>query len=161
MENVIAKMLEDEIQKTLKEVANVQTGSDEAKAALIKLEKLQNQRINELEMALKEKKQIDDSYNVLMQDSTRKAELEQKVKQMEIESELRRAELEQKDAELTEARKGRRWRTVLDIFGIGAPLAASAYWMHRGLQFEEEGKVYSSRTMQWLSSHLRLFGRKG
>ena len=161
MENVIAQMLETEIQKTLKEVANVKTNSEEAKAALAKLEKLQTQRLNELELALKEKKQIDDSYNVLMQDSTRKAELEQKVKQLEIESELKKAELEQKDAELAEARKGRRWRTVLEILGIGAPIAASAYWMHRGLQFEEEGKVYSSRTMQWLSSHLRLFGKKG
>lgn len=161
MENTIAKMLEEEIVKTLEDVAKVQAGTEEAKAALMKLEKLQAQRIDELEMALKENKRIDDSYAAMQENAIRKAELENKIKQLEMESTMREAELEQKDAELKEAKKTRRWKTVLDILGIGAPIAAGAYWMHRGMQFEEEGKVYTSRTMQWISSHLRLFGRKG
>ena len=161
MENVIARMLEDEIQKTLKEVSEAETGSEAAKLALAKLDKLHAERINELEMTLKENQRLDASYAKLRDDDIRKAELEQRVKQAEMDIELKQAEIEQKEEELKEAKRGRRWRTVLDLLGIGVPVAASAYWMKRGLQFEEEGKVYTSRTGQWLSNHLRLFGKKG
>ena len=78
-----------------------------------------------------------------------------------MDAEIKQAELEQTDEELKEAKRSRRWHTALEILGIGVPVAASAYWMRRGLQFEEEGKVYTSRTMQWLSNHIRLFGKKG
>lgn len=161
MENVIARLLEDEIQKTLKEVSEAKTGSDEAKQAMIKLDKLHAERIKELETTLKENQRLDASYAKLREDDIRKAELEQRIKQAEMDAELKQAELEQKEEELKEAKRGRRWHTVVDILGIGVPVAASAYWMRRGLQFEEEGKVYTSRTMQWLSSHVRLFGKKG
>ena len=161
MENIIAQMLEDEIKKTLNEVAQSKTGSDEAKAALAKLDRLHAERINELEAELKDNQRLDAKYAKLMDDDIRKAELNQRVKQAEMEIEIKQAELDQKDAELKEARRGRWWRTALDLLGIGAPIVASAYWMRRGLQFEEEGKVYTSRTGQWLSNHLRLFGKKG
>lgn len=161
MENVIAEMLENEIRKTLKEVSDAQTGSEQAKAALMKLEKLNTERMKELEQGLKDQQRIDSSYLKSEENSIRKAELEQRVKQAEADLEMKQEELNQKQEELKEAKRSRRWRTVLDLCGIGLPIAASAYWMKRGLQFEEEGKVYSSRTGQWLSQHLRLFGKKG
>lgn len=158
--NEIANMLEIQIQATLEEISTVETGTETAKAALIKLDKLHNERIKELEMELKHKQRLDASIAKMDESELRKAELEQRVKQAEADAELRKAELVQKESELQEAKKGRRWRTVLDILGIGAPLIASGYWLSKGLKFEEDGKIYSSRTAQWFGNITRLF-RKG
>ena len=91
----------------------------------------------------------------------REAELNQKISQNEADLAIKEKELAARDEELKEAKRSRRWKTVLDILGIGVPLAATGYWMHQGLKFEEEGKVYSSRTSQVVSGFLRLFGKKG
>jgi hypothetical protein len=56
--------------------------------------------------------------------------------------------------------EGRRWRTLLDILGIAVPTAASGYWLYKGMKFEEEVKIHSSRTTQWFSGIARLF-KKG
>lgn len=161
MENIISEMLEAEIQKTLKEVAEAETGSERAKQVMLKLDKLHAARIKELEACLKEQQRIDAGFYKNEENQLHTAELEQRARQAEMDIEMKEKELEEKEAELQEAKRGRRWRTLLDLLGIGVPVAASAYWMKRGLQFEEEGKVYTSRTGQWLSTHLRLFGKKG
>jgi len=160
MENNIAEMLDAEIERTLTAIKTAKTGTDEAKGMLIKLDKLHAERMKELEANLKERQLIDASLAKIDESKIRKAELEQRVKQAEADAELRKAELIQKEAELKEAKKGRIWRTVLDILGIGVPTAVSGYWMYKGLKFEEEGKIYSSRTSQWVSNLTRLF-RKG
>lgn len=160
MENNIAEMLDAEIERTLTAIKTAKTGTDEAKGMLIKLDKLHAERMKELEANLKERQLMDASLAKIDESKIRKAELEQRVKQAEADAELRKAELIQKEAELKEAKKGRIWRTVLDILGIGVPTAVSGYWMYKGLKFEEEGKIYSSRTSQWVSNLTRLF-RKG
>ena len=158
--NNIEEMLDAEIERTLKEISEVETGSEEAKLALIKLDKLHGQRIKELEAELKNKQLTDASLAKNDENDLRKAELELRVKQAEKEAELKQAELDQKDAELQEAKRGRRWRTVLDILGIAVPTAATAHWLYKGMKFEQEGQIFSSRTVQWLSNHTRLF-KKG
>ena len=161
METMISTMLDEQIEKTLAVIAEVELGSDTAKAALSQLEKLQNQRVKELELALKNKQADDQDYAKSKELRLREEELKQRVISAETEANLRKAELEQKDAELKETKRGRVWSTILGVLGIGVPVAASSYWMYKGMKFEEEGKIYSSRTGQWLASHLRLFGKKG
>ena len=53
--------------------------------------------------------------------------------------------------------KDRIIRYALDAVGIVLPIAVSWVWMGRGLRFEETGS-YTSRTGQWLKTHLR-FGK--
>jgi hypothetical protein len=157
---MITKLLDEEIEKTLGEVSRVETGSDQAKAALIKLDKLHGQRVKELEAQLKEKQRIDTLLMKQDESKLREEELKLKVSQIADELELKRQELVEKEAELQEVKKARRWRTVLDFFGITAPLAVSGWWMYKGMKFESEGQIYSSRTAQWVGNLTRLF-RKG
>jgi len=156
----IAKMLDDEIERTLAEISQMETGTDKAKAALIKLDKLHGERVKELEADLKNKQLVDATLAKIDEKSLKEAELNFRIKQATEELEVRKAELDQKDKELQEAKKGRRWRTLLDILGIAVPTAASGYWLYKGMKFEEEGKIYSSRTTQWFSGIARLF-KKG
>jgi len=170
-DNRIVELLDSEIEKTLEEVSQAETGSEAAKAALTKLGRLHDQRIKELDAILKNKQRIDtdcakrDELHVRekeleVRQLQLKSELDAKLMQIENERVATQAELEQKTAELQEAKRGRRWRTVLDILGIGVPLLATAHWMSKGLKFEEEGKIYSSRTAQWVGTLTRLF-KKG
>ena len=156
----IAKMLDSEIERTLSEIAQMETGTDKAKAALFKLDKLHGERVKELEAELKTTQQVDASLAKMDEKRLKEAELDLRIRQVTEELELRKAELDQKDKELQEAKKGRRWRTLLDILGIAVPTAASGYWLYKGMKFEEEGKIYSSRTTQWFSGIARLF-KKG
>ena len=167
-ETTIGRMLEEEIRKTLDEVSEAQAGTEAAKGALTKLEKLCAQLQKEREAEFNSDKRVDDKYSKMMELDIRKKEIEEKAKQTEKEFNIREAELNQKisqtnaelaikekelaarDEELKEAKRSRRWKTVLDILGIGVPLAATGYWMHQGLKFEEEGKVYLQRAKQLL-----------
>ena len=160
-ENEILAMLNGEITKTLEEISKVKTGSEEAKAALIKLEKLHSQRMKETEAILKQKELKDSDLAKLDERAIKWKEAENRQKQLEAELAMRDKEVAEKEEELKEAKRGRRWRTALDILGITVPTAITSFWMYQGLKFEEDGKVYSSRTLQWLSSHMRLFGKKG
>ena len=161
MNDDIAKLLDTEIKRTIEEISKAKTGSDEAKAALIKLDKLHGQRIKELEAVMKSDQLIDTSLARNEENRIRDAELKFKLEQLNRDMEIKNAELEKRDAELQEAKKTRRWRTVLDFLGIAVPTAASGYWLYKGMKFEEEGKVYSSRTSQWFSGITRLFKRNG
>lgn len=157
----IAKMLDIEIERTLDELSQLETGSDKARAAMSKLDKLHAERVKELEVVLKNKQMVDAAISKIDELKIRNAELDMKVRQQTEENELKKAELAQKDAELQEAKRGRRWRTLLDTMGIMIPTGVSFYWLYQGMKFESEGQVYSIRTPQWLSGMTRLFGKKG
>ena len=170
MDNKIVELLNEEIERTIQVVSQSKAGSDEAKAALIKLDKLHGQRVKELEAILKDKQLNDASIAKMDELRTRDAELELKsrqfdeetrfkVQQLSLELESMKAEHEQKEAELKEAKKSRRWHTLLDALAILVPTGVTAYWMNKGMKFEEEGKIYSSRTSQWVSGLKRLFSR--
>lgn len=77
-------------------------------------------------------------------------------KKFEDESNARHEELRMKEEQLKDSKKDRIIKVVLDGAGIIVPVAVSSYWMAKGLTFEEKG-TFTSRTGQWLSSHLRLF----
>lgn len=159
--NIIAEMLDKEIERTIEDISKAKAGTDEAKMLLIKLDKLHGQRVKELETEIKSRQLTDASLAKLRENKLHEAELELKVKQVSDELELRKQELLKKDDELTEARKTRRWHTFLEFLGITAPLAVSGIWMAKSLKFEEEGKIFSSRASQWVGNFTRLFKRKG
>lgn len=65
-------------------------------------------------------------------------------------------EVELKKIQIKEGKKDRIVKIVLEGVAIIVPIAASSYWMAKGLKFEESG-TYCSRTGQWLSNHFKLF----
>lgn len=184
-ENTIRDLLAGEIQRTLVEVSQVKANSDESKAYMAKLNMLYAKYLEEESIDLKERSRLDESYDKGNQFSLRKQELDLKEKELEqkmaqftaeasmrekelnqreqqfaVEKKLHEQELELKQAEISGTKADRWIHTILDIFGIAVPVCVSSYWMAKGMKFEETG-TYTSRTGQWLSQHLRLFGKKG
>lgn len=184
MDNNIKDLLDGEIQKTLIEVSQCQTGSEEAAAAMNKLISLYQNRIKEEDLELKERMRIDEGYKTGVEHDLREKELDMKqaeitARQAQIEKELdvkkaelksrqvqfakemaaKEKELELKEKELKGTKVDRIIRTILDILGIAVPLGVTSYWAGKSLKFEETG-TYTSRTPQWISSLTRLFGGK-
>lgn len=131
MNATIAMMLDEEYEKTLEAVSQAQTGSEEAKWQLQKLGELHKQRMNETKL-------LDDG---ILQDEELK---------------LKKREALMKEEQMKESKKDRIIKIVLDGAAILVPVTVSSYWMAKGLKFEQNG-TFTSRTGQWLSSHLRLF----
>lgn len=131
MNAAIATMLDEEYEKTLKAVSEAEVGSEEAKWQLQKLGELHKQRMNE-------QKTSDEVYLQMEELSLKKAETQMKKQQMK------------------DGKKDRIIKIVLDGAAILIPVTVSSYWMAKGLTFEQKG-TFTSRTGQWLSSHLRLF----
>ena len=131
MTATIAMMLDEEYEKTLEAVSQAQTGSEEAKWQLQKLGELHKQRMNEAKL-------LDDG---ILQDEELK---------------LKKREALMKEEQMKESKKDRIIKIVLDGAAILVPVTVSSYWMAKGLKFEQNG-TFTSRTGQWLSSHLRLF----
>lgn len=65
-------------------------------------------------------------------------------------------EIISQEDEITESKKDRIVKIVMDGAAILIPTVASCYWMAQGLTFEKTG-TFTSRTGQWLSTHFRLF----
>lgn len=131
MNATIAMMLDEEYEKTLEAVSQAQTGSEEAKWQLQKLGELHKQRMNEAKL-------LDDG---ILQDEELK---------------LKKREALMKEEQMKESKKDRIIKIMLDGAAILVPVTVSSYWMAKGLKFEQNG-TFTSRTGQWLSSHLRLF----
>ena len=125
------KMLDEEYERTLTEVSQAKTGSDEAKWAL--------QKLAELHKQMAEDRMNDNKCCVEMQ----------KVALEEREALLK--EQQAKESKLLTVVK-----IVIDGMAIVLPVWASWVWMSRGLQFEKTG-TFTSRTGNWMSNHLRLF----
>jgi hypothetical protein len=71
---------------------------------------------------------------------------------------FRDRELKIKEEQLKDSKKDKLIGYVMTGAGILIPVFASSYWMAKGLKFEETG-TFTSRVGNWLSSHLRLFGK--
>lgn len=127
----IKTMLDREYEETLKAVSLATTGSDEAKWQLQKLNELHKQRMSEMEVHQKAAQCNDDLY-------------------------YKEKELAMKEAQMKDCKKDRIIKVVLDSAAILVPVTVSSYWMAKGLTFEQKG-TFTSRTGQWLSTHLRLF----
>lgn len=131
MNLTMKKMLDEEYERTLAEVSQAKTGSDEAKWAL--------QKLAELHKQMAEDRMNDNKCRVEMQ----------------------KVALEEREALLKEqqAKEGKLLtvvKIVIDGMAIVLPVWASWIWMSRGLQFEKTG-TFTSRTGNWMSNHLRLF----
>ena len=127
----IRMMLDREYEETLAAVSLAATGSIEARWQLQKLNDLHKQRMAEMEAVQKASQRDNDFY-------------------------YREKELQLKEAQMKDGKKDRIIKIVLDSASILIPVTVSSYWMAKGLRFEENG-TFTSRTGQWLSSHLRLF----
>lgn len=77
-------------------------------------------------------------------------------RKLENDDHYRWLEAQAKQRQIEDGKTDRIIGYILTGAGILVPVAASCYWMAKGLKFEEEG-TFTSRTGQWLSSHLRLF----
>ena len=131
MNLTMKRMLEEEYEKTLAEVSQAKTGSDEAKWAL--------QKLAEFHKQMAEDRMNDNKCCVEMQ----KVALEER--------ETMFKEQQAKEGKLLNVIK-----IVIDGVAIVLPIWASWIWMSRGLQFEKTG-TFTSRTGNWMSNHLRLF----
>ena len=131
MNLTMKRMLEEEYERTLAEVSQAKTGSDEAKWAL--------QKLAEFHKQMAEDRMNDNKCCVEMQ----KVALEER--------ETLFKEQQAKEGKLLNVVK-----IVIDGVAIVLPVWASWIWMSRGLQFEKTG-TFTSRTGNWMSNHLRLF----
>ena len=131
MNLTMKRMLEEEYERTLTEVSQAKTGSDEAKWAL--------QKLAEFHKQMAEDRMNDNKCCVEMQ----KVALEKR--------ETLFKEQQAKEGKLLNVIK-----IVIDGVAIVLPIWASWIWMSRGLQFEKTG-TFTSRTGNWMSNHLRLF----
>ncbi len=131
MNLTMKRMLEEEYERTLTEVSQAKTGSDEAKWAL--------QKLAEFHKQMAEDRMNDNKCCVEMQ----KVALEER--------ETLFKEQQAKEGKLLNVIK-----IVIDGVAIVLPIWASWIWMSRGLQFEKTG-TFTSRTGNWMSNHLRLF----
>lgn len=131
MNLTMKRMLEEEYERTLAEVSQAKTGSDEAKWAL--------QKLAEFHKQMAEDRMNDNKCCVEMQ----KVALEER--------ETLFKEQQAKEGKLLNIIK-----IVIDGVAIVLPIWASWIWMSRGLQFEKTG-TFTSRTGNWMSNHLRLF----
>ena len=131
MNLTIDRMLREEYARTLEEVSQAKSGSDEAKWAL--------QKLTELHKQMAEDRMNDHKCCV----------------------ERQRISLDEREVALKEqqAKEGKLWTVIKIVIGgvaIVLPVWASWIWMSRGLQFEKTG-TFTSRTGNWMSNHLRLF----
>ncbi len=131
MNLTMKRMLEEEYERTLAEVSQAKTGSDEAKWAL--------QKLAEFHKQMAEDRMNDNKCCV----ETQKVALEER--------ETLFKEQQAKEGKLLNVVK-----IVIDGVAIVLPIWASWIWMSRGLQFEKTG-TFTSRTGNWMSNHLRLF----
>ena len=127
----IGTMLDREYETTLQAVSQAVTGSEEARWQLQKLTELHKQRMSV--------KQTEDESFMRFE-----------------ELDLKKTEMRLKEEQLKESRKDRIIKIVLDGAAIVVPVTVSSFWMAKGLKFEETG-MFTSRTGQWLSNHLRMF----
>ncbi len=153
---MIRELLDREIVKTLEEISEAPPMSEDAKRQLVKLNALHKLRMSEIEA---EQKRIQISDGVIRADREnrlREKELEIKNAQTIQDIRLKKQEMEIKKAQLNEGKKDRIVKIVIDGASILVPVGISSYWMAKGLKFEESG-TFTSRTMQWVSNHFKLF----
>ena len=131
LDTEIRERLDREYMDTLKAIADVQAGTEEAKWQLQKLAELHKQRMNEEQTG----RENYASYE---------------------EIEVRKEEAELKREQLKDGKFDRIVKVVVDGVAIVLPCVVSSYWMGKGLKFEETGS-FTSRVGNWVSGHLRLF----
>lgn len=78
------------------------------------------------------------------------------VHELETKSFNQYEELRLKEEEITNGKKDRVVKIVLEGATLLVPAMFSSYWMAKGMTFEEKGS-FTSRTAQWVSQHFRLF----
>lgn len=129
MENDIKRLLENEIESEIKNLADLEPGSKEHAAAVSSLETLYRLNIDETEKDRAFREKCDRDYN-------------------------QEREFRLKDAQLKEQVKDRYIRLGLETAGLVLPLIFYATWMKRGFKFEETG-TYTSTTFRGLFNRFR------
>ena len=123
METDTKEMLEEQIQKELAELQNLETGSEEHVKACESISKL---------------------CKVLLEQTRDEAAFEEIVDREDLESKRFNLDKIYKEQEAAEARKDRLIRYGIDIGGIVLPLIVYTGLIKTGFKFEETGTVTSS-----------------
>lgn len=186
MDEKLMELLGKECENLIQNIKKAAPGSPEAKGAIYTLQNYHKMLIEEKKIFLTNEKQVNEKILKEREMDLKDISTEADRKMKETEMEMRKSELEMKresvheeyyfkDKDLnikeseqklkqTQAKEGKMDRIigyVLTGAGIIIPVIASGYWMAKGMKFEETG-TYTSRTMQWISNHFRLFkGKNG
>ena len=126
MENT-RKLLNEAIETGLKELESLEPGSVKT-AAIDDLTKLCRADIDYMKTEL----EFDDKFGKRM-DELEAREYDRKLREKELEEKIR----------------DRYFRTGLEVFGIGAQLLFTGFWLRRGFKFEENGS-FTSFNFRWL-----------
>ena len=110
---MIERLLHEEIQNELKELAKMDVGSDEYKTAVYGIEKLMKLRFERTKF---------------------EAECQEKTENRNLETEFRLKQLQ-------EERIGRILRAIMEGIGIGAPLLVAIWGTKASFEFEKEGTI--------------------
>lgn len=172
--NEILRMLEDEYQKTLDEYSLLLSDEEDKERALRrKLEMLHSQRMDCIQKDLETQKLVNEEANKRAEQLNKKRELDLRDEEFsaklhhdahqeamdELESDHRARELKLKEDQLKEQKVDRIVNVATTAITVGVPITASWIWMKRGLKFEETG-TFTSRTGNWITNSLKLFGKK-
>ena len=146
-DNTIVELLNAEIEKTLTEVSQARTGSDEARAALTKLGRLHEQRIKELDAELKNNQRIDSDLAKRDELKIREHEVDQKLSLMEKEMALKLAQLENEKlkaqfVEIASAETAYAASAIAEMLGVSTQKASALMRALKadGVVAEGEGK---------------------
>lgn len=127
------EMLNEEIGRRIKELVDLEAGSEEESRAIENLNKLYKLRIEEI----RTQNEDDERY-------ARRA----------MDKDIQEQDAKVKSVEMKEHRIERFVRYGLDAAGIILPIAFYASWMRKGFEFEKEG-TYTSTTFRGLFGKFR------
>lgn len=179
-------LLAGECEILIGNIRMAEPGSPEAKGAMYILQNYHKMLIEEKKVILESEKQEADEKlkrkEMELKEKTSNAEcrtkefdMEMRLKELELKREsnyddrvfrerdlgIKESDQKLKERQTKEGKKDRIIGYVLTGAGILIPVIASGYWMGRGLKFETTG-TYTSRTMQWIGNHFKLFkGKNG
>ena len=158
MDKNITGMLKKEITSSFEKLKTIDTGSKEHASAVEDLAKLYRLAIEESKADQEIRIKKSEIKNSLTRQN---AELELKQKELELkdsqymlERDTKEKEVESTEKELKERKIDRYVKMGLAIAELILPLTFYAYWMKRGLKFEETG-TFTSTTFRGLFGHFR------
>ena len=138
-------LLEEAIVSGIRDLENLEAGSEEQAKAISGIKQLYGLKIDEARL---------------------EAELEEKIERRELDKEKFNEEMSSnlfdkkfKNKQLKEQKLDRYFKTGVVIFDLLLTLGFSAAWMRRGFKFEETG-TYTSDTFRWLRGGFGKFRTK-
>lgn len=151
MDEILIKLLEEEIKNEITGLSSLKAGSQEKSKAISDLAALHKLRIDEIKI---ENDFNDKREKRLVEELQRQTENDLKQKQLNDEAENYEREERFKKDQFKEEIKNRYLRLGVEAAGIILPMVFYAYWMRKGFKFEETG-TFTSTTFRGLFNRFR------